>query len=380
MAAGPSQDDLASAQAQLASAQAAHDAAVKSAGTSNSQLVSAAAGFEKARLALEKAQGDYDRVAWRGDAAASSQAQTLQTATIDYDQAKASYDALVATSGTDADSKVASARSQLQQAQANLSKVKSQVTAADLAAAQASLTQAQNDLDKLLAGPDAYALDIAQNSVDQAQISLDQTRLKLQQAQITAPFDGVVTQINIRLGQNASGSAIQIADLDHLEIVVNMAEVDVNRAKIGQAAQITLDAVPDVTLQGTVSQIAPAGVQTQGVVNYPVTVALQEPPEGVKTGMTANLNIIVDQRDNVLTVPNRAVRTQGQQKIVTVLFEGQQIQVRVQAGLSSDTMTEIVSGLKEGDEVLLTTTTTTQLRGVSGFPGGFGGGLRIRGD
>jgi HlyD family secretion protein len=374
--AGPSQADLASSQAQVASAQAAYDAAVKSAGTTSSSAASTAAAFEKARIALEKAQGDYDKVSWRGDVAASSQAQALQSATIDYEQARAAYDAQAATAASSANSSLAQARSQLQQAQSNLSKLQNQVTAADVAASQAQLTQAKNNLDKLLAGPDANSLDIAQSGVDQAQISLDQAKLKLAQAQIVAPFDGVVTQVNIKLGQNASSaSAIQIADLDNLEIVVNMAEVDVNRAKVGQEAVVTLDAVPDVTLQGTVSLIAPAGVMSQGVVNYPVTIALKNPPAGVKTGMTANLNIIVDQRDNVLTVPNRAVRTQGRQKVVTVLFEGQNIQVPVQTGLSNDTSTEIVSGLKEGDEVVLTSTTTQNRGGAFiGGPGGAGFG------
>jgi HlyD family secretion protein len=274
---------------------------------------------------------------------------------------------------------VAQARSSLEQAKASLTKLQTQVTPADIASAQATLTQAKNDLDKLLAGPDANSLDLAQNTVEQAQIALDQAKLKLQQAQIVAPFDGTVAQVNIKLGQNASANAaaIQLADLDHLEIIVNMSEVDVNRLKEGQQAQITMDAMPDSTFQGTVTQIAPAGVLSQGVVNYPVTIALTPPLDGVKTGMTASPSIIVEERDNVLMVPNRAVRSQGRQKIVTVLFEGQQMQVPVQTGLANDTMTEIKSGLNEGDEVVLTATTamTSQNRpGGAGFggPGFFG--------
>jgi HlyD family secretion protein len=374
-AAGASASDLAVAQAQVASAQAAYNAAVKSAGTSNSQLESAGASLEKARIALQQAQSAYDKISWQSSAATTSQAAALQSATIDFDQAKANYEALAATTGTDASSKVAQARSSLEQARASLTKLKTQVTQADIAAAQATLTQAKNDLDKLLAGPDANSLDIAQKGVEQAQIALDQAKLKLQQAQVVAPFDGVVTQVNIKLGQNASASqaAIQLADLDHLEIVVNMSEVDVNRLKEGQTAQIAMDALPDATFQGTVTQIAPAGVLSQGVVNYPVTIALTPPFDGVKTGMTASPTIIVEQRDNVLSVPNRAVRSQGRQKVVTVLFEGQQMQVPVQTGLSNDTSTEITSGLKEGDEVVLNaTTTSTQNRTGGGFGGGPG--------
>jgi HlyD family secretion protein len=373
VAAGASKSELAAAQAALASAQAAYDAAVKSAGASDSSLVSAAATFEKARIALQQAQGDYDKIVWRGDAAATSQAQALQSATIDYDAAKAAYQAVAATSKSDASSKIASAASALQSAKTSLANLKNQVTAADLAAAQATLTQAQNALDTLLAGPDANALDIAVNGVETAQIALDQAKLKLQQAQIVAPFDGVITAIAAKVDQTASGAAISIADLDHLEIEVNMSEVDVNRVEVGQQAEITLDAVSDLTLAGTVTEMAPAGVQSSGVVNYPVTVALTKTADGVKTGMTANLALIVDQRENVLMVPNRAVRTVNKQKVVTLLNGEQQVQTPVQTGLSNDTMTEITSGVSEGDVVVLnSTTTTSSSSGGMGIPGAGG--------
>ncbi len=155
VAAGASAAKLASAQAQVASAQAAYDAAVKSAASSDSSLVAASSTYEKARIAVQQAQGEYDKVSWRGDVAASGQAQTLQSATIDYNSAKAAYDALVATSKSDASSKVASAAAALHSAQASLDEIKNQVTTADLKAAQATLTQAKNNLETLLAGPDA---------------------------------------------------------------------------------------------------------------------------------------------------------------------------------------------------------------------------------
>ena len=372
--AGASQAKLTSAQAQVASAQAAYDAAVKSASASDNSLIAAAAAYEKARIALEKAQGDYDKVAWRGDVGATTQAASLQSATIDYEQAKANYDALIATSKTDANSKIASAAAALRSAQASLDEVKNQTTAADLASAQAALTQAQSNLDEMLAGPDAVTLAIAQNSVTTAQIALDQIKLKLQQAQIVAPFAGVITTVNAKVGQTASGTPISMADLDHLDIVVNMAEVDVNKVALGQPAEITLDAVADVALAGTVALIAPAGVQSSGVVNYPVTVALTKTTDAVKTGMTANVNIIVAQRQDILTVPNRAIRTVGRQKVVTVLVEEQQIKTPVQVGLSGDSATEIVSGLQEGDVAVLTTTTTktTTGGGGMGMPGAGG--------
>lgn len=356
---GATAAELATAQAQVASAKAAYEAAVKSSSTSDSALQSAAATLEKATLTLQQAQAAYDRISWRGNVGMTSEAQALQTATIDYNTAKTAYEALLATSKTDAASQVASALAALKSAEANLASVKNQVSAADLAAAGAALTQAKNNLDSLLAGSDANTLATAQNNVESAQIAVDQAKLKLEQAKVVAPFDGTVTAVDVKVGQTASGTAFTIADLDNLEVVANMSEVDVNLIKAGQNVEVTLDAVSDLTLQGTVTQISPAGTQSSGVVSYPVTVTLANPTKVVKTGMTANLTIVVDKRENVLTVPNRAIKTVNREKVVTVMKDGQQVQVPVETGLAGDSLTEIVSGLEEGDVVVVGSAGTT---------------------
>ncbi|MGE5602474.1 MAG: efflux RND transporter periplasmic adaptor subunit [Nitrososphaerales archaeon] len=372
--AGPTTSELATAQAQVTSAKAAYDAAVQSAATSDSSLESAAAALEKASISLQQAQSAYDKISWRGDVGASSEAQALQTATIDYNTAKSAYEALAVTSRTDAASKVASAAAALKSAQANLASVKNSVSAAELAAAEATLTQAQINLDTLLAGSDANTLAIAQGNVDSAQIAVDQARLKQAQAQVVAPFDGTVTAINVKVGQTASGTAFTIADLNSLEVVVSMSEVDVNQVKTGQSAEVTLDAVPDLTLKGTVTAVSPSGTQSSGVVSYPVTVTLDKASDSVKTGMTANLTILTDQADNVLIVPSKAIKTINRQKMVIVLRNGQQVQMPVQTGLTANSMTEITSGLQEGDVVLVsgTSTTTTSSTVQAGGMGALG--------
>jgi HlyD family secretion protein len=378
LAAGPNKTDLAAAQASVASAQAAYDAAVKSAAASGTTIDAATAQYQKALAALQQAQAAYDKVATAPNIGARPESTALQSATIDYNQAKANYEASQATTGSDAKSKTAQALSQLQQAQASL--VKLQANENDLISSKAQVDQAKNDLDKILAGPDAATLDNAQQQVAQAEISVRQAENTLQHAQIVAPFDGTVTVVNIvagqATGQSGTAGAIQLADLANLEIIAPMAEVDVSKIKPNQTAQITLDALPNANLTGVVTLVAPAGVQSQGVVNYPVTVVLKDPTPDVKTGMTANVNIITDQRNDVLMVPNRAVRTVGRQKMATVLFEGRNIDTPVVTGMSGDTQTEIVSGLKEGDVVVIGTTTTAAPRGFGGAPGGpaFGGG------
>ncbi len=382
LAAGPSATELAVAQASVASAQAAYNSAVAAANAGDSSLASTAASLEKARIALQEAQGAYDRVSWRGDIAATSQAAALQEATLDYNTAKAAYESAAATSGTDAASKVASALASLRSAQANLAELKNQTTEADLASARAAVLAAQEELDTLLAGPDATAVSQAQNSVETAEINLEQVKLQLAGTRIVAPFDGVITAVNITVGESASGAAFTIADLSNLEIIVSTAETDVNQIRVGQDVEITLDAVADLTLHGTVSQVAPAGTQSSGVVTYPVTVALTETNELARAGMTANLNIILSQRENVLTVPNKYVKTVNGQKVVTINTGAGQVPVPVEVGLADDTHTEIVSGLNEGDTVVSVSTASsstasavTQTRPGGGMMGGMLGGM-----
>ena len=347
--------DVAAARAAVNSAKAAYDSAVASANAGDSSLASAAASLEKAAITLQSAQGAYDKVSWRGDIAATSEAASLQTATIDHETAKAAYESIAATSGTDAASKVASALASLKSTQANLN--------------------------TSLAGANANAVALAENSVKTAQIALDQVKLELAGAQIVAPFDGVVTALNVTPGEAGGSGAFTIADLSQMEVVVSMAETDVNQIKEGQGVEITLDAVSDLTLAGTVSQIAPSGTQSSGVVTYPVTVVLTDADEAARAGMTANLNIILSQRENVLTVPNKYVKTVEGQKMVTVNTNGAQVPVPVEVGLTDDTHTEIVSGLNEGDVVVststgsTTTSATTQAgQGAAGMMGGVLGG------
>ncbi len=311
---------LKTAQANLVTAQANYDSAQLKAGQLPDQIIAAKAAVTKAQVALDKAQGDYNGIAWRGDVSGTTQAATLRQATIDYETALANYRVAVS----------------------NLN--------------DTSLRQSQ------------AAVDNAQISVEQAQRNIDKTK-------IVAPMDGTVSQVNFSVGDTiGTGTAISIVDLSNLQVKVTIAEVDMAKLKVGETAQMTLDALPGKTYTARVIAMSPVGTITQGVVNYPVIVAVTDADGAIKPGMTANLAIEVDHRDNVLLLPTRAVRTQGNQRIVTVAYKGQNIQVPVQTGLSSDTSIEIVSGLQEGDQVLLNQTTTTGgARGLGG-PGVFFGG------
>jgi RND family efflux transporter MFP subunit len=286
------------------------------------------------------------------------------------------------TSQSDQENKnaaVTTAQEALNTAQANLNYAKAGPDAATvaldqqtLASAQATLAQDQTNLTTLRASPTITDVTNAK-----AKIAVDQAVLA--KTALVATFDGTVTEIDTNPGAPVTSGtqAVVLADLSKLQVAMNVSEVDINSVKQGQEVDMTLDAVSGKTIIGQVAQVGYLGVTTQGVVNYPVTVVITNPDPGLKPGMTASASIITTRHANVLLVPNRAIRAQGGQRVVSVLFEGQQIPVTVTVGLSNDTQTEITGGqLKEGDTIVLNTTTASTAAGGGGFGGGgFGGGF-----
>lgn len=332
---------LRNAQASLDSSKADLDAARAKNDQNPNSLIVAEATLDKATVALQKAQADYNTIAWRGDVGMTSQAVTLQQATDDYKSALANYNITAATINDSA----------LKQAQAQYD------------SAQVALEQAQKNLDTKLIS--------AQAQLDNAQVAVEQAQRNLDKAKISAPFDGIVSAVNYSVGDSAgSGTAVSVVNLATLQIKVTVAEVDLPKMKVGNTAQVTLDALGGETYNAKVVSIGPTGTVTQGVVNYPVILALTDADSAIKPGMTANLTVEVERRDNVLLIPTRAIRTQGNQKTVTVMYQGQSISTPVSIGLSNDQFVEIPSGLREGDVVVLsqTQTRTANIPGVGGIP------------
>lgn len=341
----PTETELAQAEAALASAKAAYEAA--KAKPVEWQIAQAEATLEKARKTLEEAQAAYDAVSWRPNIAMLPQATQLQQATEAYQAALDTYRIAMAS-----------------------------VSDAPIKSAYAQWLQAQEAYDKLKSGPTEEELLSAEAQVTQAKLALDAAQKNLDSATLKAPFDGTITAVNVITGQTvaANTAAVSIADLDHLEIQANLPEVDAVQVKVGQRTEIALDAISAETLSGRVSKIALVGTVTQGVVNYPVTISLDPTDLPVRPGMTASISIIVDERTNVLMVPNRAVRSLGGNRgyYVEVMVEGQIVQVPVTIGLSNGSMTEITSsGLREGDTVVVPSTTTTSSSRIPGIGGGF---------
>lgn len=241
------------------------------------------------------------------------------------------------------------------------------IAAGNVAAAKAQLDQAQYQWNQLQSGPTATSITSAQDAVKAAQATVNE-------AQLTAPFTGTVTAINIMPGDTASAGlqAFRIDDLSGIYVDIQVAEVDINNLQVGQQAMLTFDAIPNKQYDGKITQIGLVGTSSQGVVNFPVTVQISDPDAKVKPGLTAAVNIVVAQHPNVLMVPNRAISLTGGQRSVDVLFEGQVINIPVTVGLTNSTMSEVTSNqLQEGDTVIINPSTVTTNATRGGFGGGF---------
>jgi HlyD family secretion protein len=342
---GPTQAQVESAKASLASAQAAYQDALNKYSLSDAQLAVARAQVDKAAATVQRAQLAYNWEAnnWLDqNPSLSAQATALSDAQTAYTLTLAAYTQQAATIN---DSAVKSAASQV--------------------------AQAQSALDKLLATPSPEDIAAAEAAVKQNEASLQQAQLALAKASVIAPFDGTVGDIYAQIGQWASTStqALVLVDLSQVNLMVTLAETDVPKVQVGQKAQILLDALQGQVFTGTVTEIDLVGTVTSGVVNYSATIVLQDPSESMRPGMNATANIILQQRQNVLLVPNRAVQTVSTRfRTATVLYQGQLIDVPVTLGLTGDTESEVLSGLQEGDVVLTSqTTTSSRAPGVGGF-------------
>ncbi len=254
-----------------------------------------------------------------------------------------------------ADGELAVAKANLEAAHSEWDNLKNGSSDAAIALAEAQLSDARREWERVKDGPDANELAAAQAAVDAAQASLDHARL-------LAPFSGTITEVDVKSGDLVSNgdAAFRIDDLASLYIDLQISEVDLASLKVGQPASLEFDAIADKVYTGEVVEIGMIGSVSQGVVNYPITVRITDADKTILPGMTASVKIVLQQVDDVLLVPNKAIRTSNGQKSVTVLFEGQQISVPVTAGLTNGSMTEVTSDqLLEGDVVIITGSTAS---------------------
>jgi len=259
-------------------------------------------------------------------------------------------------------------------------------------------------------------VELAKGRVEDAKESLGEAQQELEEAQatspeVTAPFAGFITTVNVEGGDEVKTGtvAVSIADPNKFEADIVVSEMDILQVKLGGEAWVQVDATPGLSLPAKITHISPTATIQSGVVNYKVKVevesletamqqrqqatqqATQQTPQGqggqqrqasaaisgnlqLREGMTVTVSIIVQQKSDVLLVPNAAITTQGRQTYVQVpLPDGTTEERLITTGISDWQYTEVTDGLSEGEQVVIpkatttTTTTPTQRQQVPGF-------------
>ena len=282
----------------------------------------------------------------------------------------------------------------------------------NLATDKENIVVAQETLAQTQAGADPLNVEGSQLSVQKAQEALAQANQTLHNYYITAPFAGTIASVPVNTYDQA-GSGTTLATLITTEQYADLSlnEVDAAKIQLGEKATLTFDAIPNLTLTGTVAQLDPVGTVSQGVVTYDVRVGFDTQDARVKTGMSVNADIQTAIAENTLTVPSSAIKTiNGTSYVmvfnpplastttsstganVGVLSTTPPQSVIVTTGISDDTNTQILSGLTAGEQIVVRTTTgtattiktsaaaaTSRTSGAGGGFGGGGGAVRIGG-
>lgn len=237
--------------------------------------------------------------------------------------------------------------------------------------AQSSLDQAELAVDKAKEKAEYRpSSSYVPLSIRRLELQLDSAEAALDEARITAPFDGIVIKVNVDAGQgvNADTVVMEVARATKFEVDILVSEMDIFQVGEGENATVQIDALPGMSLPAQVTYVSPTAIIAGGVVNYEVKVEIQ-PLEAVaqkqlREGLSVIVNLPEEERDNVLLVPNSAITTQGGQTYVQVVSPNGTPEERIiGTGISNWQYTEVTEGLSEGEQVIVPDTTTPQQEG-----------------
>jgi HlyD family secretion protein len=357
--------DIEAAEANLAIAEANVVAAQASVAQAQARLAQVRAGPTTAEVAAAEAEigaraaevrtieDQYDRIIAAGVGGPPEEQTRSQLGVAR--QALAAAEARLATL------RAGARPADVQVAQAAIATAEAQLLAAEgqVAAARANVSRARAAYDRLLEGPTEDEIAILEAQVVSVETNLQLARLRFNQSVIEAPITGRVASVRVNAGEQASPGAPALILVDEVayHIEVNVDEIDVDRVAIGQPVEITLDALTGVLLSGVVSDIAPTAAGAGGVVTYLVTINIDAPDVVLRPGMSANASIVVERLDEVLMVPNWAIRLDretGRAYVNRLNGDGTVQEVVVETGLRNEQFSQVISGLAEGDRVVVT--------------------------
>lgn len=204
-------------------------------------------------------------------------------------------------------------------------------------------------------------LDVGAAQVLQAEADLAAARIQLDYTKIFAPIGGVVAEVATQVGETVAASFtsptfVTIIDLDRLEVWAYVDETDIGRVELGQRAIFTVDTYLDAEFEGKVTAIRPMAEVQDAVVNYVTVVEIADGHGKIlRPEMTATVNILLESRDNVLAIPNSAVRRDRTGTYAFAIEQGSRVRKKIRVGYRGRDFTEIIEGLNESDRVIVGT-------------------------
>ncbi|MFH1937992.1 MAG: efflux RND transporter periplasmic adaptor subunit [Patescibacteria group bacterium] len=227
---------------------------------------------------------------------------------------------------------------------------------ANLNTAKTNLNKAKDELTLKKAGPRQTDIDLAQAEVNQAQANILQIYEKINKTILKAPTNGVITVINKEEGETAQANLIIISMIStgNFQIEANISETEISKVNLGDGIDMTLDALgPDEKFTGQIVKIDPAETIVSGVIYYKTTSIFDVEDERIKSGMTVNLDIETDKKENILYLPYYSIKEIDGRKYVIVMEDGKREEKTITIGLEGETRVEILSGLEENQEVII---------------------------
>lgn len=235
----------------------------------------------------------------------------------------------------------------------------------DLVASENSLKIQQESYNKLKKGPEELDIRSYKLSITSANASLADVQEQLSNYTIKAPIDGTIASLPVSVGDEVSNSTTLTTVVTKQNIAqLTFNEVDIAKIKVGQKVTLAFDAISDLSLTGEVIDIDSLGTVSQGIVSYTVKIGFDATDDRVKPGMSVTANIIIDSKSDVILVDNSAVKVSGGSNYVeifednkdnstTIVTSSIPTKKTVEIGSSNDTSTEIVSGLSDGDKIII---------------------------
>ncbi len=226
-------------------------------------------------------------------------------------------------------------------------------------------------------GGASVSLATAEANLKEAELTVKSARQEVRETTLRAPIAGTIASISGAVGESVSGGSggggnseastpeatggessgafMVLAQLHRLKLEVSFSESDIGKVRAGQTATVSVDSMEGTELSGTVTKfsVLPSESSTSGVVEYPATILLTQSAKGLRAGMSASAEVIVEQVRDAVTVPTEAITGAGSQKTVTVEEGGEEVTKQIQTGLEGDETTEVISGLKAGQTLVL---------------------------